>query len=435
MRRPAPGGFAISPLRQRRTPSTMLAQGTPWQSVLQARETMAMNVLMAALSVQLALYGAAWVAIAYSFHLYPPVSMRWAAGWMLSALGTALLTWHPEWVGPMRELLVNLAIIAAFLLLHHGLTLFLHIPWQQHWAVLAIGVVVAIEMLHWVAGDTQVLRTWIFTLAALLALGPMLHDLLRVLPRKFKVPWPMAAMTALPVALSMLAFVVRATAITYSDRTGVAALDVGSSFDLVITLAFLVFLGMFNFSLYNLVLGALIRRLEDLAATDQLTGLNNRRVAMERLDEEHARFQRSGQRYALIMMDLDHFKSINDQHGHGGGDAVLREVARRLLKSVRSTDTLARVGGEEFLLLLPMNDIDGALVHAGRIRKHVGTNPVHTPSADVPVTVSLGVADVLDDDASAQSVVSRADAALYRAKAAGRNRVEAAPRVALPQAV
>jgi diguanylate cyclase (GGDEF)-like protein len=333
------------------------------------------------------------------------------------------------------DLVVNLCIITSFVCLHHGVLLFLREPVQPRWGALAFALMAAVEVVHHVPWGTLVLRTWLFTLATFICLLPLGFALLRGLPRKFSVPPWFARFTALPVLLTAVAFGVRALAISYSDLTGVVALDVGSGFDIIITLAFLVFLGMFNFSLYNLVLGALIRRLEDLAATDQLTGLNNRRVAMERLDEEHARFQRSGQRYALVMMDLDHFKSINDQHGHGGGDAVLREVARRLLQSVRSTDTLARVGGEEFLLLLPMNDIDGALVHAGRIRKHVATNPVHTPSADVSVTVSLGVAEVLDDDASAQSVVSRADAALYRAKAAGRNRVEAAPRVALPQAV
>lgn len=391
-----------------------------------------MNVLMAVLSVQLVLYGAAWVAIAFGFRLYPPVSLRWAAGWMLSALGTAVLVWHPVVLAPVLDVLVDVAIIGTFLLLCQGIALFLRTPWQPHWAALALGVVALTELLRLVAEASTVLQTWMFALATMLALGPLLHDLLRVLPRKFQAPWPMVAMAALPVALTQLAFVVRATVITYSDVTGVVALDVGSGFDLVITLAFLVFLGMFNFSLINLVLGSLIRRLEQLVATDQLTGLNNRRVVLQRLDEEHARFQRSGQRYALVMMDLDHFKAINDQHGHDGGDAVLREVARRLRQDVRSTDTLARMGGEEFLLLLPMNDIDGALVHAGRIRRHVAASPVHTPTADVPVTISLGVAEVFSTDLSAQSVVSRADAALYRAKAAGRNRVEAAQRAPLP---
>jgi diguanylate cyclase len=236
---------------------------------------------------------------------------------------------------------------------------------------------------------------------------------------------------ALPVLLTLLAFVVRSVVVTYSEFTGIVELDVGSTFDIVITLLFLVLLGLFNFSLYNLVLGSLIRRLESLSSTDQLTGLYNRRIVMERLEEEHARFQRSGQTYAVIMMDLDHFKKVNDTYGHSAGDDVLREVAQRLRQSVRSTDTLARMGGEEFLLLLPMNDIDGALVHAGRIRKRIAASPIATGSGSIAVTLSLGVAEVFTKDNAAEVVVMRADAALYRAKAAGRNRVEMAQRATI----
>lgn len=391
-----------------------------------------MNVLMAALSVQLTLYGVAWLAIALSFRLYPRVSLRWAAGWLLSALGTALLVWRPALLAPVQDLVVNLLIIGAFLLLQQGVTLFVRAPLQQRWAVLALALVALIEGLRLVWPDTLVLQTWLFALAAALALGPLVHELLLGLPRKFQVARPIAFAAALPVALTLLAFGVRAAVITYSDITGVVALDVGSTFDVVVTLGFLVFLGMFNFSLYNLVLGSLVRRLENLASTDQLTGLYNRRVVHERLEEEHARFQRSGQRYAIVMMDLDRFKAINDSLGHHAGDAVLREVASRLRDNVRGTDTLARMGGEEFLLLLPMNDVDGALVHAGRIRKHMAATPVKTAEADISVTLSLGVAEVFHGDRSADSVVSRADAALYRAKAAGRNRVEAAEREHLP---
>lgn len=392
---------------------------------------MAMNVLMAALSVQLALYGVAWLAIAWSFRLYPQVSLRWASGWLLSACGTALLFWRPPVLSDMLDLVVNLLIIGAFILLQQGVTLFLRAPQQHRWPVLALLIVGLIEVLRLTQPNTMVLRTWLFTLATWVALGQLVHDLLLGLPRKFQVAPRIAAAMALPVVLTLLAFVVRAVVISYSELTGVVALDVGSTFDVVVTLGFLVFLGMFNFSLYKLVLGALVRRLENLASTDQLTGLYNRRVVIERLEVEHARFLRSGQRYAIVMMDLDHFKAINDTHGHNAGDAVLREVSRRLRQDVRSTDTLARLGGEEFLLLLPMNDIDGALVHAGRIRKHIAATPVATPSANIAITISLGVAEVFHSDRAPDNVISRADTALYRAKAAGRNRVEAAERAHL----
>lgn len=391
-----------------------------------------MNVMMAALSVQLALYATAWGVFAASFRLYPQISLRWAAGWLLSAVGTALLFLRPTPLLGILDLLVNASIIGAFACLQQGMTLFAREPLRNGPLWLAGGIVVLIEIVRHLLPGSMVLRTWLFTVAAFLPLGLLMQDFLLHLRRRFALGRMVVIALALPVGLTLLAFVLRASVITYSDITGIVELDTGSTFDVVISLLFLVFLGMFNFSLYNLVLGSLITRLENLSSTDQLTGLYNRRIVMERLDEEHARFQRSGQTYAVIMIDLDHFKQVNDTYGHASGDAVLREVARRLRQSVRNTDTLARMGGEEFVLLLPMNDADGALVHAGRIRKRLSAEPVDTPRGPVAVTASLGVAEVFSSDKAAESVVSRADAALYQAKALGRNRVECAARAAMP---
>ncbi|MDT8990256.1 GGDEF domain-containing protein [Curvibacter sp. APW13] len=394
-----------------------------------------MNVMMAALSVQLALYGTAWAVFAATFHLYPQVSVRWAAGWFLSAMGTTLLFLRPAPLLGVLDLLVNSAIIGAFSCLHQGMALFAREPLRNGPLWIAGGIVVLIEIVRHALPDTMVLRTWMFTVAAFLPLSLLVQDFMLRLRKRFALERGVVVALALPVVLTLMAFVVRAAVITYSDITGIVELDTGSTFDIVISLLFLVFLGMFNFSLYNLVLGSLISRLENLSSTDQLTGLYNRRIVMERLAEEHARFLRSGQTYAVIMLDLDHFKRVNDTYGHAAGDAVLREVAQRLRQSVRGTDTLARMGGEEFLLLLPMNDVDGALIHAGRIRKRIGGDPIATPQGAIAITASLGVAEVSFSDKTAQTVVSRADAALYQAKAHGRNRVESAHRatIAHPQ--
>lgn len=385
-----------------------------------------MNALMGALAVQLVLYGIAWLALALVFRLYPSTCLRWAAGWLLNAMGTTLLFLQPDALGGVLDLLVNLCVICAFACLQQGVTLLLRKSPHWHWHLLAITLVVLIEVVRHTVPDSLVLRTWMFAVSAWLALGTMVRDLLLELPAKFSVSRSSAIALAAPVVLTLLAFFVRAAVITYSDVTGVVELDVGSTFDTVVTLGFLVFLGLFNFSLSNLVLGSLIRRLENLSSTDQLTGLYNRRVMMERLDSEHARFARSTQAYAVIMMDLDHFKRINDTRGHAAGDAVLQEVAKRLQGTVRTTDTLARMGGEEFMVLLPLNDMDGAMVHAERIRHSVSETPISIPDGELVVTLSLGVADALGSDKGFDTVVSRADAALYIAKAQGRNRAQKA---------
>ena len=165
-----------------------------------------------------------------------------------------------------------------------------------------------------------------------------------------------------------------------------------------------------------------------LATTDFLTGLPNRRHFMARLDDEHARLQREIEDCAaVLMLDLDHFKTINDEHGHAIGDAVLRHVAALMLDGQRKIDTLGRVGGEEFAILLPGTDLAAATVFAERLRRRVADTPLHLDGAAITVTVSIGIAAMAGTEAGYDAVLVRADKALYGAKRAGRNRVETSP--------
>ena len=169
------------------------------------------------------------------------------------------------------------------------------------------------------------------------------------------------------------------------------------------------------------------RRLEKLAITDGLTGLLNRRTAMERLEKEFIRAQREGRALSCIILDLDHFKLVNDAHGHRMGDEVLREVARRMRSSCRPYDILARYGGEEFLAVLPGVTLEQAVRVAERIRRSLSSRPMEWEGISVNVKASFGVAEVADNaEESPESLVVRADRVLYRAKGEGRDRVCAA---------
>lgn len=166
---------------------------------------------------------------------------------------------------------------------------------------------------------------------------------------------------------------------------------------------------------------AATQRLELSATTDPLTGLLNRRGMDALLRAENARSVRHRGRYAVLMADLDHFKHVNDAHGHDVGDQVLQELGARLRASVRTEDQVARWGGEEFLVLLPGADPDTAWRVAEKIRGRVGEMHFATSAGNLPVSISVG-ASVSEGQASFDPVVQLADQALYQAKNAGRNR-------------
>jgi diguanylate cyclase (GGDEF)-like protein len=165
--------------------------------------------------------------------------------------------------------------------------------------------------------------------------------------------------------------------------------------------------------------------LSRLSITDSLTGLRNRRYADELLAIEVLRARRYRSPLSVLLADLDHFKRVNDEHGHAAGDAVLRRVAEILRDNLRATDVGARYGGEEFLVILAQNDLPGAARFAERWRAAVEHAPVPLSNGrEIPVTISVGVTDFTAGVATAPELVAEADVALYAAKQAGRNRVE-----------
>jgi two-component system, cell cycle response regulator len=167
------------------------------------------------------------------------------------------------------------------------------------------------------------------------------------------------------------------------------------------------------------------RRSLSLALTDELTGLYNRRYLFAHLDELMARVNSDGVGVSLLMFDIDHFKRVNDTNGHAAGDTVLRQMAMRTLDSVRTVDLVARLGGEEFAVVMPETSLALATAVADRLRLAIASQPfVLGPGvAKLPVTVSIGVATAFAGADDRDHLLKRADDALYAAKSAGRNRV------------
>ena len=165
-------------------------------------------------------------------------------------------------------------------------------------------------------------------------------------------------------------------------------------------------------------------RLRVEATHDALTGLLNRRAIIEIMAREVSRANRERAGLSVLMVDIDHFKQVNDVHGHPVGDAALREVASRLQASIRLHDFVGRFGGEEFIVLAINSEPVGALALAERLRRSVAEAPLTFDGGSLPATISVGVATFAAGEAESHALIRCADAALYRAKALGRNRCE-----------
>jgi len=163
------------------------------------------------------------------------------------------------------------------------------------------------------------------------------------------------------------------------------------------------------------------KAIQHLANHDALTGLPNRRLFNERINLEIARSQRNKLRFSVMLFDLDHLKAVNDSYGHNIGDMLLQAVAQRLLGLLRKSDTVARMGGDEFLLILPeMNQIEDAILTADRILSALST-PFHLETYQINITTSIGVAFFPDDGVDTDDLIKKADLAMYNAKEIGGN--------------
>jgi len=159
----------------------------------------------------------------------------------------------------------------------------------------------------------------------------------------------------------------------------------------------------------------------DLSTKDPLTGLANRGSSLAEFQNRFGLSLRYGRPISVVVCDLDHFKRVNDTYGHGAGDFVLHAFGERLLATLREADLAGRIGGEEFLMVLPETDLTGARPFAERLLKAIAATPIPLPSGGLSITCSLGIAERTAADLEAGQLLARADAALYRAKSGGRN--------------
>ena len=352
------------------------------------------------------------------------ITANWAVSGAFGALSFVayLAAWNVPAVpqGTGLRIVGNLLSVLWLMTLQRGVWLFMKQPirYRGHCLALALMVLGAWVGLY---DENSALRIEIYA-GVLTGLGVALaldihgcaRDHLRMRrPALLTVPiWVFCALTA---ARGFQAAFASATAL--SEITGQSTLNLRTAFIYVLLLL------PFNGILLTLVVTRLRENLERLSHHDGLTGLLNRRALEENLAAQLQRSRRNGECFCVLMLDVDHFKRINDRFGHAVGDAALQHLAALLLGLLRKVDRLARFGGEEFLVLLPGLVLSDALPVGERLRALIAGAPLQHADAAISMSVSIGVAEwggVLEDTSR---LLVRADAALYQAKHQGRNQV------------
>ena len=350
------------------------------------------------------------------------LSKRVSAHWMSAALavaaGLSLILQRGVWPPFLTLVVANLGIMLGVVLTRRGVQIFLRILITDREHACAFGVG-ALLLLGFVGGEHS-------QVAVIGAQLPIAWTLLRASweshhALKSEGSVATARVVATPLAMLGMVFVVRAIAGVVAPEVAARPLHEPNAFNGVVVLAFMLVGLMVNLVLALMVVGRLVTKLQQLSERDALTGLLNRRALAPLLQREAGRLRRYGETYSVLMIDIDYFKNINDSHGHAAGDAALVKLAELLRQAAREVDHIVRLGGEEFCILLPHSELDGAMHLAGRV--HTAVRDADWREFERSITVSVGVAVAQAPDETPQAVLARADQALYRAKDGGRDQV------------
>jgi len=377
-------------------------------------------LLIALVAVQFFVHSLGWAMAAHLTRRWAAPEGHFAAFWLLLSAG--LMLYVPSWpAGSAPRNAADLMIIAAIALQHRGMAL----HWGQrpsdrsYLAVLALALLTVFFSLTVERGHgVRVANVCVGVAVSLIATVVLIWRRGRPAAPVF------ASIMAGGYAVLALALFARAVqALTVAPATKIS-IDAPGHLNVPFAILVMFVGGLINLTQIRLVLSRVVEQLTHQAQTDALTGAMNRRGLMQYLDVLHARVGLTGHSYVLLMVDVDHFKAINDRHGHVEGDEVLKRVAHGLREGLRAGDVVARWGGEEFCVVLPRTELAEARSMAERLKVRIAED------GSPRVTVSIGVAESFAQTQRPQEILQRADAALYRAKQAGRNCVVTATAVA-----
>jgi len=370
-------------------------------------------LLIALVAVQFFVHALGWSMAARLTRRWRAAEGHFAVFWLLLAAG--LMLYVPPWpAGSAPRNVGDLLIVAAIAVQHRGMALY----WGRrpsdrgYLALLAFTIaILAISLTQANGHGLRVANVCVGAASMLLATVHLVWS-----RGRRATPW-FAGVVAGGYGVLGLALLARAVQALSVDPSTKISIDASGHSNVPFAILVMFVGGMINIAQIRLVLGRVLQRLTTQAQTDALTGTVNRRGLMQHLDAMHAPSRQGSDAYVVLMVDVDHFKAVNDEHGHAGGDAVLKRVAQGLRDGLRAGDVVARWGGEEFCVLLPHMRLAEAHALAERLTSQIAATG--TPR----VTISIGVAEAHAQLEDSDGVIRRADAALYRAKEAGRNRV------------
>jgi diguanylate cyclase (GGDEF)-like protein len=378
------------------------------------------QLLLSVILAQQCLFGVVWL-LAVQGRMARRAAVHWAAMAWLAAVAIALIIYRGQWPAWATVALPNALMVCSFIALRRGVRTFARQPGADRTAVLAgvFGCAGLPLTLLW----PELLLPGV-ALAVAASIGLLLAtglDIRRHLAGEFG--RRAATWCAVPTLALALVFVGRGMlAITGPERVAAYVAQPAGN-NLVALGVAVLFSLLLHQSLVVLVALRLVQRLQYRSDHDMLTGLLLRRPMEQQLRAEMQRQRRFGGSFALLAVDIDHFKAVNDSHGHAAGDAVLQRVARAMRGAARDVDSVARMGGEEFCVLLPGADAAGADAVAERMLQAVRSlqHPEGGSQSPLRVTLSIGLAVASSADEPVQQLQRRLDQALYAAKAAGRD--------------
>ncbi|WP_170200931.1 GGDEF domain-containing protein [Ideonella azotifigens] len=385
--------------------------------------TIALLLLQASMHL---FYAASWAMAGTLLGLQRSAALHWAGYCLLLSLGSFVFLAMPAGLPPTLGVpMANMSLLAAALLERRGVARFAQYPPRDGEGLLILStgalalVVTGLDAPN--AAMRMVMQSTLVSMVLLRMGGEMLGAIQREFGRVGA--WLLAG----PVVVLGIGLGARAVAVALrASHPEQSVMTADNPINVAVLLLLAAFSTLFQLSLVYLVVLRLVRKLHELSHHDALTALLNRRAWHHALLQERQRLRRTPRDTALLVVDIDHFKHLNDRHGHAVGDRALAAIARTLQATARATDAVARLGGEEFGLLLGDTDLEGARLAAERLREAVAQMQLVHDDLPLTLTVSIGAA-VLPAAAcrlyKLEQLQLKADAALYQAKAGGRNRV------------